>query len=93
MDCDQAAGQVFNIGSQEEITVEELADRIIAMTGSRSRKEFVSYEKAYGRPIEDMMRRVPSLDRIKKLVGWEPKTGLAKALEVIVESLRQLDGG
>jgi UDP-glucose 4-epimerase len=93
MDCDQAAGQVFNIGSQEEITVEELADRIIAMTGSRSRKEFVSYEKAYGRPIEDMMRRVPGLDRIKKLVGWEPKTSLTRALEVIVESFRQLDGG
>ena len=93
MDCDQAAGQVFNIGSQEEITVEALADKVIAMTGSRSRKEFVAYEKAYGRPIEDMMRRVPGLERIRKLIGWEPRTSLARALEVIIESLRQLDGG
>ena len=88
MDCDEAAGKVYNIGSTEEIAIEAIADKIIEMTGSKSKKEFVSYEKAYGRPIEDMMRRVPSLERIKKMIGWEPKTSLAETPQVIVESKR-----
>ena len=87
-DCEQAVGKAYNIGSSEEITIEGLADKIIEMTGSKSKKEFVPYEAAYGRPIEDMMRRVPSLKRIKKTIGWEPKTNLAKALEVIIESVK-----
>jgi UDP-glucose 4-epimerase len=88
MNCDGAEGKVFNIGSQEEISIEELADRVIAMTGSKSRKEFVSYEQAYGRPIEDMMRRVPCLERITETIGWQPKTSLAQTLELIIESER-----
>ena len=86
MDCEQAAGNVYNIGSSEEITIEGLADKIIEMTGSKSKKEFVAYEEAYGMPMEDMMRRVPSLDRIKKTIGWEPKTSLTEMLQAIIES-------
>jgi len=85
MNCEQAAGKVYNIGSTEEITIEGLADKIIEMTESSSKKEYVAYEVAYGRPIEDMMRRVPSLERIKKMIAWEPKTSLAEALQVIIE--------
>jgi len=81
-----AAGKVFNIGSIEEITIESLADKVIEMTGSRSKKEFVPYEAAYGRPIEDMMRRVPCLERIKKAIGWEPKTSLEEMLQVVIDS-------
>ena len=88
MDYKEAAGKVYNIGSSEEITIEELADKIIEMTGSRSKKEFVAYEKAYGRPIEDMMRRVPSLERIKKAIGWVPQTNLTDALQLIIESFK-----
>jgi UDP-glucose 4-epimerase len=86
MNCEQAAGKVYNIGSEEEISIERLADRIIKMTGSKSKKEYISYDEAYGRPIEDMMRRVPSLERIKDAIGWEPKTSLTEALQVIIES-------
>ena len=86
MSCEQAAGDVYNIGSAEEITIEALADKIIEITGSQSKKEFVPYETAYGRPMEDMMRRVPNLERIKKAVGWEPKTSLTETLKVIIES-------
>ncbi len=86
MDCEQAAGGVYNIGSAEEITIEALADKIIEMTSSKSKKEFVPYNIAYGRPMEDMMRRAPSLERIKKTIGWEPKTSLNKTLQVIIES-------
>ncbi len=88
IDCEQAAGKVYNIGSVEEVTIEELADMIIEMTGSKSRKKFVSYETAYGRPIDDMMRRVPSLERIKAAVGWGPKTSLSEMLRVIIDSER-----
>lgn len=88
MNCEQAAGKVFNIGSAQEISIEALADKVIEMTGSRSKKKFVPYEVAYGRPIEDMMRRVPSLERIKKTIGWEPKTNLTDALQIIIESLK-----
>jgi len=88
MACKQAAGKVYNIGSSEEIAIEALADKIIEMTGSKSTKEFVSYEQAYGRPIEDMMRRVPSIELVNKEIGWEPKTGLFEALEAIIESFK-----
>jgi len=89
MGCEQAAGQVFNIGSSEEISMEGLADKIIEITGSSSRKEFVPYVVAYGRPIEDMMRRVPSTERIRKTVGWQPKTMLDQTLRIIVEHYKR----
>jgi len=89
MNCEQAAGRVYNIGTNEEISIEELADKIIQITASKSKKEFVPYEVAYGKPIEDMMRRVPSIERISKTIGWEPKTSLDETLRLIVGSLKQ----
>jgi UDP-glucose 4-epimerase len=88
MNCAEAAGKAYNVGSREEITIEGLADTIIEMTDSKSRKEFVPYEIAYGRCIEDMMWRVPSLERIKERTGWEPKTSLADALGIIIRSFK-----
>lgn len=87
MDCDEAAGRAYNIGSDEEITIEELADKVVEMTGSKSKKEFVPYDVAYGRPIEDMMRRVPSLERIRKAIGWQPKTTLEETLRQVIADL------
>jgi UDP-glucose 4-epimerase len=89
MDCKQAAGKVYNIGSCEEISITELADKIIEMTGSKSEKQFVPYEVAYGRPIEDMMRRVPSLERVEKTIGWQSRTSLNETLQAIIESEKQ----
>ena len=86
MNSEKATGKVYNIGSAEEITIEGLADKIIEMTGSKSKKKFISYEQAYGRPVEDMMRRVPSLEHIKKTIGWTPKTDLTEMLWVIIQS-------
>jgi UDP-glucose 4-epimerase len=88
MNCEHAAGKVYNIGSSEEISIEELADKIIEMTGSKSQKQLVPYELVYGRPIDDMMRRVPGLERIKEMVGWESKTSLDEILRVIIENLK-----
>ena len=92
MGCSQAAGGVYNIGSTEEISIEGLADKIIEMAGSESEKQFLSYEKAYGRAIDDMMRRVPSLERIKGMIGWEPVVSLEQSLEMIIESFRKREG-
>ncbi len=89
MDCDDAAGEVFNIGSNEEVTIENLADRIIKAAGSESEKTYMDYEEAYGRPIDDMARRVPKIERIKKAIGWQPKTKLDEALKIIIESEKE----
>ena len=89
MNYRQASGKVYNIGNNEEIAIEKLANKIIKITGSKSKKEFVPYEIAYGRPMEDMMRRVPSVERIKKTIGWEPKTSLDETLKLITESIKQ----
>jgi len=86
--CEQATGKVFNIGSDEEISIEALADRIISLAGSRSTKEFVPYETAYGRPIEDMMRRVPCLERIIQTIAWQPRTNLEQTLLEIIRCSR-----
>lgn len=89
MDCPQAAGRVYNIGSDEEISMEALADRIIQMTGSRSQKVLVSYEEAYGRSFDDMMRRVPSLERIRSQIGFQPRYDLQQTLELIIEAAKK----
>jgi UDP-glucose 4-epimerase len=86
MICKKAAGKVYNIGSSEEVSIEQLADRIIDITGSKSTKQFIPIEVAYGRPIEDMMRRVPCLERITETIGWKPKTNLGEMLRLIIES-------
>jgi len=90
MACPAAYGRVFNVGATEEISIEGLADKIIAMTGSKSEKVFLSYEKAYGRPFDDMMRRIPSLDRIHEAIGYEPKTNLHHILAEVIDERRRL---
>lgn len=88
MQCDRAVGQIFNVGSSEEVSIKQLADRIIELTDSRSTHQLVPYEVAYGRPIEDMMRRVPSTERIHSIIGWQPKTSLEQTLDVIITERR-----
>lgn len=88
MDCPEADGRVFNIGSDEEISIEGLADRIISLSGSSSQKEFLSYEQAYGRPFDDMKRRVPKLKRIHSTIGFEPQYTLDKTLRLIIDEMK-----
>ena len=88
MNSDKTAGQVFNVGSTEEITIEGLADRVIELTASKGGKKYIRYEQAYGKAIDDMMRRVPSIERIKDAVGWQPETTLNQALGNIINSKR-----
>lgn len=89
INSDNAAGSVYNIGSDEEITIEGLADLIITKTGSKSEKRFVSYEKAYGKAFDDMVRRVPSLERIRGQIGYEPGKNLEQTLEIIINYFKE----
>ncbi len=88
MDCEEAAGNVYNIGSNEEVSIETLADKVIEMTGSRSEKKYVSYEQAYGKPFDDMMRRVPCLDKIKAVAGYQAKMSLEQTLSSVIEDVK-----
>jgi len=87
MDCNEAPGKVFNIGNDQEVTIEELADRVIEKSQSKSSKQFISYEEAYGKKFDDMMRRVPCLQRIKDIVGYVPQVDLDGILQSVIEDI------
>ncbi len=84
VDEPKAVGQVFNIGNTEEISIRALAERVRAMTGSRSEIVLVPYEQAYEAGFEDMPRRVPSLDKIHQTVGYRPTVGLDEILTRVI---------
>ncbi|MBN1512881.1 MAG: GDP-mannose 4,6-dehydratase [Phycisphaerae bacterium] len=88
MDNPKAPGRVYNLGSVEEISIDALADRIISKAKSTSQKAYISYEEAYGRPFDDMMRRVPCIERAAELVGFNPRTSLDETLDHIVHDIR-----
>ena len=88
----RAVGEVFNIGTQEEVSVAELARRVRALTGSSSPIETVGYEAVYGTRFEDMQRRVPSLDKIRSVVGYEPQVTLDQLLHDTIEHVRAAQG-
>ena len=81
-------GHVYNIGSTEEISIEHLAMRIKALTGSSSEIRYVPYEEAYSHSFDDLRRRVPSLDKIQKRVGYKPVKTLDEILKTIIEWMR-----
>jgi UDP-glucose 4-epimerase len=83
-----AVGQVFNLGSQEEVTIDELANRVIRLTGSSSSIQRIPYEEAYEEGYEDMPRRVPDISKIRALVGFQPSMTLDQIIQSVVESLQ-----
>jgi UDP-glucose 4-epimerase len=78
-------GEIFNLGTSEEISINALALKIKEMTDSKSPIEYIPYEKVYGSSYEDMMYRVPDLSKIHALVNYEPKVSLDEALAKIIE--------
>jgi UDP-glucose 4-epimerase len=81
-----AVGKVFNIGGDEEITILDLARRVIKLTGSRSTIRMISYDEAYESGFEDMHRRIPDLERIRGLIGYKSTKTLDQILAAIIES-------
>jgi len=88
IDSNATLGEVFNIGNDEEITIEDLAHEIIESTGSASVIEKVLYEKAYAAGFEDMQRRIPDISKIKRVVGWTPKLSLDSIISDIANHLK-----
>jgi len=85
-----AVGGIFNIGSQEEVTIAELAERVRSRAKSASDIQFVPYEQAYEAGFEDFRRRVPSLDKIRAIVEWEPTTALDETIDQIIHYYREV---
>jgi UDP-glucose 4-epimerase len=86
MDCEAAVGQVINLGNTEEMTIRELANLIIEMTGSTSEIIEVDPVTVYGKRFEDMPRRVPDLTKITHLTGWKPTTTMRTIVEKFYDS-------
>jgi UDP-glucose 4-epimerase len=87
--ADNTIGKVINIGNDFEISINDLAKKVIEETNSKSDIVYVPYEEAYGDGFEDMERRVPNIDLIKSLVGWEPKRDLSNMISDIAEFLQK----
>ncbi len=88
LSCPHGSGEVVNIGGMEEITIAELAEKIKTLTSSRSEIVFIPYNQAYGKDFEDMMRRVPSLEKLNELIGYVPETPLDDILVKTIEYFR-----
>ncbi|MDF1593264.1 MAG: GDP-mannose 4,6-dehydratase [Desulfobacterales bacterium] len=84
METDSSAGEVFNIGGTEEITILDLAEKIIKLTKSSSAIDVIPYEKAFEEDFEDMQRRVPGIEKIRAVTGFEPKTDLDTILQNVI---------
>jgi len=83
MDSDKAIGEVFNVGNNQQISIMDLAKKVIEVTGSSSSIEMVAYEKAYPAGFEDMERRVPDISKIERVLGWKPQIGLEQIIKDI----------
>jgi UDP-glucose 4-epimerase len=83
---EEAHGEVYNLGSAEEVSIIELARRIIMSTGSESEISLIPYVDAYGEGFEDMARRVPDTTKIRELIGWEAKLSLDNIIRDMIES-------
>ena len=86
IDSDQAVGEVFNIGNNQQSTINQLAERVISLLGSKSKIERISYKDAYPQGFEDMQRRVPDISKIKRVLGWSPQLDLDQIIKDIAAS-------
>ena len=87
--AENTIGKVINIGNNFEISINELALKIIAETGSQSEIVYVPYEEAYGDGFEDMERRVPNIELINQLVGWKPQRNLSRVIADIFTEMKK----
>jgi len=88
METPEAMGKVFNIGSQEEVSIRQLAEKIILLTQSSSKIKYISYDQAYEEGFEDMLRRVPDTSRAEKMIGFKSSVDLEGILHTVIEDIR-----
>ncbi|MFO7169802.1 MAG: GDP-mannose 4,6-dehydratase [Chloroflexota bacterium] len=92
LDEPRAIGQIFNVGNPEEVTIAELAERVVRLSGSSSEIVYVPYEQAYESGFEDMRRRVPSIEKLAALTGFQPTLDLDGILRLVIEHERANPG-
>lgn len=84
-----ARGQVFNVGSDQEISINDLARLVVARTGSRSKIVHVPYEQAYAEGFEDLQRRVPDLARLDRTIGYHPSSSIESIVDAVIADVRE----
>lgn len=85
MECPSAVGEVVNIGGIEEVSIKKLAEKIKEITFSQSEIRLMTYDEAYTKDFEDMQRRVPSIEKLKTLIDWEPTAGMEQIIRHVVD--------
>ena len=90
MGSGKSAGQVFNLGSDQEISIEDLARRVIAVTGSSSTIRHVPYQQAYGQNFDDLPRRVPKLDKLHAAIEFRPKYDLEQMIRSVADGMNRI---
>jgi UDP-glucose 4-epimerase len=85
----KAEGDIFNVGNDHEISIKDLALKVKEMTGSNSDIEYIPYEKAYGPGFEDMERRCPNIDKIKKLISFKPTYDLEAMIQSVIDYFKE----
>jgi len=88
----KSIGEVFNLGSDQEISIQALAQRVIALTGSSSAIEYIPYAKAYGQNFDDLPRRVPKLDKLKAVIPFAPRYNLDQIIQAVSRDLAGAGG-
>jgi UDP-glucose 4-epimerase len=88
MDARELKGDIFNVGSQNRISIADLAARVIDETRSSSEVRFVPYDQVYGQGIEDMVHRVPATEKIAAAIGWQPERSLDDILADVIGHVR-----
>ena len=84
---DRSIGEVYNVGGEKEISVNSLANKIVAQIGSTSKIEYISYKDAYSAGFEDMVRRVPDISKINKVINWKPELSRENIIDDVARSL------
>jgi UDP-glucose 4-epimerase len=87
-DINRTSGRIFNVGANNQISIAELASRVKRMTGSRSPVVHVPFDQVYGTGIEDMLHRVPCVDKVRDTIGWVPQHTLDEILADVIASKR-----
>jgi nucleoside-diphosphate-sugar epimerase len=82
-------GEIYNVGSTEPLTINELAHRIVAATGSSAELTYVPYDQVYGHGIEEMFQRIPATDKIRAAIGWEPTISVGEIIAEVIEHARR----
>ena len=89
MDAAGVDGDLFNVGSTERVSIDELAQRVLAATRSSSEIVHIPYEEVYGQGIEDMLHRQPSIEKVNRAIGWRPTRSLDEILEDVIAHIRR----